>query len=149
MPELTVHLTAARRRLSLSGAFRGTRLEIIQKTVLPNLLTHAHFHSHFLLAKIHWYYLWFFANTARCSPLFHPNPIPIEQTLGASRISIYCFSDFGFFFGNISRTDRICMIYGQEPHLPDIQIDTTAHFKHNPKSENALEEKEIHWNLGY
>jgi len=53
MPELTVHLTAARRRLSLSGAFRGTRLEIIQKTVLPNLLTHAHFHSHFLLAKIH------------------------------------------------------------------------------------------------
>jgi len=37
------------------------------------------------------------------------------------------------------------MIYGQEPHLPDIQIDTTAHFKHNPKSENALEEKVIHW----
>jgi len=45
---------------------------------------------------------------------------------------------------DVVRSENVC-----ELSKPDIQIDTTAHFKHNPKSENALEEKEIHWNLGY
>lgn len=135
MPKLTVQLTAARRHLSLSGAFVGTRLEIIQnlfaKTPDPRPLPLAlPFGQNPLILFM------IFRKHCTLVTVIPPKPNPHWANIRAARISIDCCSDFAVFFLATYREQIVSAWLMTRSHTHQTSRSTpppTINLKQSPK----------------